>query len=817
MTKKLSTYLGLMIGALFLFVAGIGPALAVNAPAASPLHLTAKEKAWLAEHKTVRVAFDGHFPPYSFLNDDSKIEGLAVDILNVLADRVGITLEISPKTVWKELYAAAQKREVDLVATMGHQPERAQWFNFTQPYIFKSLVIMTRGGTTTINKPEDLAGKKVALVEKYQYVKPLLQQYPTIKPYYVETMLDGLNAVAVGKADAAITFIGAAYFLQNKYQIAGLKMAAIFERDRFNESIAVRNDWPELATILDKALDSVSGQEMQSLQERWLPKEVAASSRIILTEAEKSWIRKHPLIRIGVNPEFAPYAYLADDGAFSGIAADYIKLLNARLGLNMQAVPGLTWKEVVAKVKKREIDVIPGLAVNEERKGYLDFSEPYANFYRVIITRNDAPFLGGIEDLSKLRVAVQADTAHETFLKGHPDIKVFPYQTLQDALLAVSNGQADALIHNLASATFWITNRSLANLKVAAPVPGGDGTLHVTVRKDWPELVSIINKGLASITPEEKLEIQRRWVTVEYKTGIERRRVYISLVVLLGVILLGGAGFILWNRTLRRAVSIKTAELQESEARFRTIYNSTNDALFIHDPDSGAILDVNDKACELFGLTRQELQQSRVGDISADLPPYTQKEAVDWLHKAAAGTPQLFEWQARGADGRLFWIEVNMRCAVIGKKEIVLVSARDITERKKVRQELERYRHLLKSLSKSALKALYTKQPELGRSQTAMQYLLEDVNEANKQLEQANERLKEVDRLKSMFIASMSHELRTPLNSVIGFSSILHQRVGRPGERRAEKEPELDPPLRQTSALPDQRCDRRLENRGRYD
>ena len=108
MTKKLSTYLGLMIGALFLFVAGIAPALAVNAPAASPLHLTAKEKAWLAEHKTVRVAFDGHFPPYSFLNDDSKIEGLAVDILNVLADRVGITLEISPKTVWKELYAAAQ-------------------------------------------------------------------------------------------------------------------------------------------------------------------------------------------------------------------------------------------------------------------------------------------------------------------------------------------------------------------------------------------------------------------------------------------------------------------------------------------------------------------------------------------------------------------------------------------------------------------------------------------------------------------------------------------------------------------------------------
>lgn len=62
---------------------------------------------------------------------------------------------------------------------------------------------------------------------------------------------------------------------------------------------------------------------------------------------------------------------------------------------------------------------------------------------------------------------------------------------------------------------------------------------------------------------------------------------------------------------------------------------------------------------------------------------------------------------------------------------------------------------------------------ELKESQIALIGIVEDLNQKSEELRVANERLKELDRLKSMFIASMSHELRTPLNSVIGFSSVL--------------------------------------------
>lgn len=120
--------------------------------AKNSLPLNDQEKAWLSRHQTIKVAYDGYFPPYSFLNDAGKFEGLAVDILRVLAERTGITIEISPKTIWKDLYEAAQKREVDVVATMGRQPEREQWFVFTQPYIFKSMVVMTRSDNAVISR-----------------------------------------------------------------------------------------------------------------------------------------------------------------------------------------------------------------------------------------------------------------------------------------------------------------------------------------------------------------------------------------------------------------------------------------------------------------------------------------------------------------------------------------------------------------------------------------------------------------------------------------------------------------------------------------
>lgn len=135
--------------------------------------------------------------------------------------------------------------------------------------------------------------------------------------------------------------------------------------------------------------------------------------------------------------------------------------------------------------------------------------------------------------------------------------------------------------------------------------------------------------------------------------------------------------------------------LTTSEANYRAIFDTANDAIFIHDLQTGEILDVNRKMSEMYGCTSEEARHLAVKDLSADVPPYTQEDAMRWVRKAAEGEPQLFEWLAKDRTGRLFWVEVNLKRATIGGKDRLLAIVRDITERKRAEQFREEYVSLI--------------------------------------------------------------------------------------------------------------------------
>jgi PAS domain S-box-containing protein len=143
------------------------------------------------------------------------------------------------------------------------------------------------------------------------------------------------------------------------------------------------------------------------------------------------------------------------------------------------------------------------------------------------------------------------------------------------------------------------------------------------------------------------------------------------------------------NHQTRGTVRDASMTIQESEERFRTIFDSINDAIFIHDLDTGAILDVNRRMCEMYGFTREEALQLRASDSSAGEPPYTEEDALNWIRKAATDGPQTFEWHAKHKTGRLFWVEVSMRRALIGTEERLLGTVHDMTDRKKVEASLQ--------------------------------------------------------------------------------------------------------------------------------
>jgi PAS domain S-box-containing protein len=124
-----------------------------------------------------------------------------------------------------------------------------------------------------------------------------------------------------------------------------------------------------------------------------------------------------------------------------------------------------------------------------------------------------------------------------------------------------------------------------------------------------------------------------------------------------------------------------------SEDRFNLVFNGTNDAIFIHDPSDGSILDFNDRTCEMYGYERDEMIGFTVADISANMPPYSLKEASSYIRDSLS-KPQQFEWLCRRKDHSLFWVTVSLRTVTTGNELITIAYVRDESARKQAEDSL---------------------------------------------------------------------------------------------------------------------------------
>jgi PAS domain S-box-containing protein len=122
--------------------------------------------------------------------------------------------------------------------------------------------------------------------------------------------------------------------------------------------------------------------------------------------------------------------------------------------------------------------------------------------------------------------------------------------------------------------------------------------------------------------------------------------------------------------------------LRVSEASYRAIFDAAEDSIFVHDIESGAIVDANPRACATFGYTREEFRQLDVGTLGTGERPYTHQDAMGLMARAAAGEELSIEWHGKSKDGNLRWHEVFVKRVTIGGQDRILALARDITGRK---------------------------------------------------------------------------------------------------------------------------------------
>jgi len=136
--------------------------------------------------------------------------------------------------------------------------------------------------------------------------------------------------------------------------------------------------------------------------------------------------------------------------------------------------------------------------------------------------------------------------------------------------------------------------------------------------------------------------------------------------------------------------------LRASEASYRSIFEAAEDPVFVHEWETGAIVDVNPAACAVYGRTHEEMLRITLEDLSAGVPPYTAEDALRQIEQARITGAVHFEWHRRNRDGSLSWDEVRLKRATIGGRPRVLAFTRDITERRLAEERLraseEQYR-----------------------------------------------------------------------------------------------------------------------------
>lgn len=157
--------------------------------------------------------------------------------------------------------------------------------------------------------------------------------------------------------------------------------------------------------------------------------------------------------------------------------------------------------------------------------------------------------------------------------------------------------------------------------------------------------------------------------------------------------------YFLINRFVNSLIAAENARM-ESLRSYQEVFNATNEAIFVHESQTGKIIDVNDRMLEMFGYSRDEALTIDIGHMSVGIPPYSHVEVVEKVRKAMFEGPQVFEWQCKRKNGELFWSEISLRRIIIHDNDRVIAVVRDITERISIEAEKDRLESQLQQAQK---------------------------------------------------------------------------------------------------------------------
>lgn len=403
---------------------------------------------------------------------------------------------------------------------------------------------------------------------------------------------------------------------------------------------------------------------------------------IELDAEERQWIRAHPQV-IVASKQYPLYQFKDEHGRWSGLNVDVLERISAMTGLNFVHEETFSTEHLLRRLESGTADMTTTLALNDERKLFLDFSHAFGGSAWVLVGRAGAPLLQSMEQLSeKILVLPARHAMEETIRRDHPSIELRSVKTYAEARALVESGDADATIENETGAHLYPAGQ----LKIGRTVEGSWEADHLAVRKGQPHLLSILNKALEAFPPAELRAIRLKWLD-----GIAPRPAlsFWQRITQWGcwgmfIVSLFGLLSMLWNRRLAALIKQRLdveKDLNDQLAFQHALIDAMPDPMFVRDL-RGRLIMCNKSYEESLAIRFDQIQGRQL--IEVDVLP---RETAELLHaefiaqletrkprfskrqlKFNNGVRDIYQWTVPfyGADGQVRgllggWTDIGLR------------------------------------------------------------------------------------------------------------------------------------------------------------